>query len=103
MRNKPKSLPRISPGRSELANAAATEVMSAGITMPKTPSVFNRPLSLCIFRLNSDIGINAMRFAACAACCPTPRKIVSMGMSNVPPPIPIPPSIPEKKPARIYR
>ncbi len=46
----------------------------------------------------TDIGTNAIRLSACAACCSIPANIVKRGMSSVPPPIPIPPMTPPSKP-----
>lgn len=43
-------------------------------------------------------GIKQNRFRLCADCCPVPRNILAAGISSIPPPTPMPLSIPERNP-----
>lgn len=66
-----------------------------GIPTLKSTNLF----LMCIISAVSAIGINTSKFMACALFCLKDKKIVRIGMSNVPPPIPIPPTIPLASPA----
>ncbi len=95
----PKSFFKTSPGRYEAARLPKTDVTRAGIIIIPTSPPSIRPLLLWTERLIAAVGRKAMRLVACATCCSTPVKIVRKGIRIVPPPIPIPPKSPEKKPA----
>ena len=48
-----------------------------------------------------EVGIKKIRFVACAMCCSIPKINVSKNISIVPPPIPVPLTIPEISPVNI--
>ena len=48
------------------------------------------------------VGIKTSKLIACERCWSMPKNKVIIGISNVPPPIPIPPTIPPNKPAITY-
>lgn len=54
-----------------------------------------------IIKAITAIGKNATKLTPCAANCWYDKNIVKIGIVNVPPPIPIPPTTPPKIPAKI--
>ena len=98
MRKAPKSFLKISPGRKAAITPPRTENATAGITRNHTPSPLISPCFLWTLKLKAAIGRKAKRLVACATCCSTPVKIVRAGIKIAPPPIPMPPNSPEKKP-----
>lgn len=103
IRKAPNSFFKTTAGRSTAISPPATEVNTAGMITLHTPSVFNSPRSWCAFKENAAMGRKAIKLVACAICCSTPKITVRAGINMVPPPIPIPPSIPDKKPATRYK
>jgi hypothetical protein len=75
---------------------------------PTTPTtiIFRASLYLtCLFLVwihnaQMEAGKKTLRFTLCAKCCGTPAKNIKAGIRMVPPPIPIPLTIPEAKPIR---
>ena len=48
-----------------------------------------------------DVGIKKIKFVACAPCCSIPHKKVNKNINIVPPPIPVPLTMPETSPINI--
>jgi len=62
------------------------------------PFIWIKPFLLCINIETIAITKKLNKLIPCAIVCSTPKKIVSKGINNVPPPIPSPPKTPEITP-----
>ena len=71
----------------------------AGIMMYAVYESRTRWFRKCTAKAKIDIGKNAIRFIHCALFCPIPNIPVSIGIRRLPPPNPIPPTIPAAAPA----
>ena len=49
----------------------------------------------------NDVGIKKIKFAACAICCSTPKTYNNKKIKTVPPPVPVPLTIPDISPISI--
>ncbi len=74
----------------------ATPLMIIGIPTLKSTNLF----LIWITKATKDIGINTSKLMAWALFCLNDKNIVKIGISSVPPPIPIPPTIPLTRPAK---
>ena len=91
---------RSAPAETFCTNAAPKkERAAAGTIIHGVPRASNRPPRAWTRSESAAIGKNESRLTDCARCCGTPQRMVRMGMSTVPPPIPMPPSTPPAKPA----
>lgn len=94
----PKSLERIAEGIAVETYAPSREKGSPVIIMGRAVFALIFLFFKCINIAHIAEGIKENRLRLCADCCEAERKIRAAGIRSIPPPTPIPPSIPEKNP-----
>ena len=86
-------------------------ILAAGFGMRMVPINLESPKAFLqvngeylierLIRQLHEVGIKKIKFVACAICCSIPQKNVKRKMRIVPPPIPVPLTIPEITPITI--